>query len=77
MKKIKLKESQFNRLIEINTTLGSDNPSTVQEYPSSTVSATANIIDTDGNYTYGKPKTMDKVQRDLSSQSFMDGRRKW
>ena len=77
MKIIKLNESQLQRLLEINTTLGSDSPSTVQEYPGSMVSATANIKDTDGNTTYGKPKTMDKVQRDFTNQSFMDGHHKW
>lgn len=77
MKIIKLNESQLYRLLEFNSTLGTDSPTEVQEYPGSTVSATANIKDTDGNTTYGKPKTMDKVQRDLSNQSFMDGHHKW
>lgn len=77
MKTIKLNEKQLYRLFEFNTSLGSDTPSTVEEYPGSTVSATANIKDTDGNVTYGKPKTMDKVQDDLTNQSFMDGHRKW
>jgi len=76
MKTIKLLESQATRLFEL-TTIGDDTPNNIEEYPSATVAATANVQDTDGNVTFGKPKTTDKVQRDLSNQSFMDGHHKW
>jgi len=76
MKTIKLLESQATRLFEL-TTIGDNSPNNIKEYPESTVSATANVKDTDGNTTFGKPKTTDKVQRDLSNQSFMDGHHKW
>lgn len=76
MKTIKLNENQFNRLMELNTTLGSSSPSTVKNI-SGEVSATAVIDDTNGNKTYGKPKTMDKVQKSLTNQGFLDGKRKW
>ena len=77
MKKIKLNESQLHRLLEYTSSLGGDSPSTVQEFPGSTVSATATIDDANGEVTYGEPKTMDKVQKDLTNQSFMDGHHKW
>lgn len=77
MKTIKLNESQLKRLMEYTSSLGGDAPSTVQEFPGSTVSATANIDDTNGDVTYGTPKTTDKVQNDLTNQSFMDGHHKW
>ena len=77
MKTIKLNEAQMNRLFEYTSSLGGDSPSTVQEFPGSTVSATANIDDSNGEVTYGSPKTMDKVQHDFTNQSFMDGHHKW
>jgi len=79
MRLIKLTENQMEKLFlyEYSSTIGSDTPNTVQEFPGSTVSATANIDDTNGDVTYGKPKTTDKVQHDLTNQSFMDGHRKW
>ena len=77
MKTIRLLESQANRLFEL-TTIGDDSPNNVQEYPDSTVSATANFADADGNTQYGKPKTTDKVQDDLTNMGFMGhGRYKW
>lgn len=77
MKTIKINENQLKKLFELNTTLGSDNPSDVHEYQGSQVSPTCTIDDTNGDKTYGKPKTTDKVQKDLTNQNyFWSGHRK-
>lgn len=77
MKTIKINENQLKKLFEINTTLGTDNPSDVKEYQGSQVSATVPVKDTNGDTTYGKPKTTDKVSDDLVNQNyFWSGHRK-
>jgi len=76
MKTIKLLESQAHRLFEL-TTIGSDSPNQIKEYPGSTVSQTCPIKNTSGEIENGDPTTMDDVQRDLTNQSFMDGHHKW
>lgn len=71
MKTIRINEAQFQRLLEIN---GTEAPSfeggDIKEFPGSEVSATTNISDVEGNPKYGKPKTTDKVQNDLTAQNY-------
>lgn len=71
MKTIRINESQFNRLLEVND---SDVPSfdggDIKEFPGSEISATTNITDVEGNPKYGKPKTTDKIQNSLTTQNY-------
>lgn len=71
MKTIRINESQFNRLLEVN---GNEAPSfeggDIKEFPGSEVSATSNITDVEGNPKYGKPKHTDKVQNSLTTQNY-------
>ena len=76
MKTIRLLESQAQRLFEL-TTIGDDAPNNVQEYPGSTVSATANIQDTEGNPTFGHQPTADEVQRMETNPGLNRGRYYW
>lgn len=73
MKTIRINESQFHRLLEVN---GSEAPSfeggDIKEFPGSEVSATSNITDVEGNPKYGKPKHTDKVQNSLTTQNYFD-----
>lgn len=68
--KIKITESQFKRLIEADvvSALGGDD---LVEYPGSTVSPTTNVVNSVGEYEYGKPFNTgsDRVAKKLATQN--------
>lgn len=77
MKTIKLNENQFIKLLESN---GDGSPNflngDLKEYPSSEVTTTANVTNSDGELEYGKPTDTDKIQKTLAMQNFWaNGRR--
>jgi hypothetical protein len=71
VKKITITEEQLHRLFEENTASGPTlNGGDLKEYPGSEVMTNANVTDSDGDLKYGKPKTADKVQKDICNNSF-------
>lgn len=66
MRKIIITESQLHRLAETLLDGGNGN---IKEFPGSEVSATSNVSDTNGKPKFGKPKTTDKVQDDITNQN--------
>lgn len=64
---IRLTESQLHRLIENAPNFdGGD----IKEYGGFEINPTKIITKQDGDKTYGKPKTTDKVQDDLATQNY-------
>lgn len=77
MKRIKLNENQFIKLIEASSNSAPDfTNGDLKEYPNSEVSTTANVTNSDGDLEYGKPVDTDKIQKTLAIQNFWaNGRR--
>lgn len=66
-----MNETQFHRLFEVSDAKAPDfNGGDVKEYPGATVSTTANVSTLDGEETYGKQPTTDKISKQLSNQNF-------
>lgn len=75
MKVFKINENQFKTLLTLMEELG-DEANKFTSFPNN-VSATNPVFDENGEYTEGKPVTMDDITDKLTNQSFMDGHRKW
>lgn len=71
MKTIRISEEQFKRLLSINEEdIPNFDGGDLKEYPSSEVTVTNNITDSEGNKKYGKPKMTDKIQKTLTTQNY-------
>jgi hypothetical protein len=71
MKIIKLNESQFNKLFEDESSKApSFDGGDLKEYPGSEVKTTANVTNMDGDATYGKQPTTDKIAKQLAIQNY-------
>lgn len=71
MKTIKINESQFYKIFEASDAKAPDfNGGDVHEFNGSEVATTANVTNIDGDETYGKQPTTDKLADDLTTQNF-------
>ena len=71
MKTIIINEGQFKRILQMNEDeVPNFDGGDLKEYPSSEVTVTNNITNSEGNKKYGKPKTTDKIQKSLTTQNY-------
>lgn len=69
--KVKLTEEQFIRLMEANgISAPSFNGGDLRQFPKSEVGVTSNVVDKDGDLTYGDPKMTDDCADDLTIQNY-------
>lgn len=71
MKKIKINESQLNKIFEANgVSIPNVDNSDLKEFPGSEVNVTSNVLSPNGDLEYGNPTNTDKIQKTLTIQNY-------